>query len=358
MSRNYFLELASRHPRLPIGTDLMLHRQPDPATVLLDGRRLATVIAAAAQTYGTPLALPIMDLKLEKAWLLSLLDVPPAAVDAHHFAADPGAAALTQVQARLRSDPPPPRVTAQLAALRHLADTTPLYPVGMSIGPFSLATKLLADPITPIYLAGTGATAGEEPEVALLERALVLSLAIVEHSVQLQIAAGARAMFIAEPAANRVFFSPKQLETGTDIFERFALAPNRAVARRLKSHDVDLLFHCCGEITDRMLADFCSLRPAVLSLGSSRRLWEDAARVPKDIVLYGNLPSKHFYSDQLTPPDSVGRMADELAARMRATGHPFILGTECDTLHVAGGGDRICEKVHRMLNLIPPLPAP
>jgi hypothetical protein len=75
-----------------------------------------------------------------------------------------------------------------------------------------------------------------------------------------------------------------------------------------------------------------------------------------DIVLYGNLPSKRIYSNQLTPPESVRLMADELEAKMRATGHPFILGTECDTLHVPGCGDIICGKIHRMLNLIPPLP--
>jgi hypothetical protein len=31
--------------------------------------------------------------------------------------------------------------------------------------------------------------------------------------------------------------------------------------------------------------------PVILSLGSSRVLWEDAQLVPKHVVLYGNLPS-------------------------------------------------------------------
>ncbi len=357
MSRAYFLELAARNLRMPIGADLVLHQHPDPAAILVDGPRLGDVIAEAAVSFGTPLAFPIMDLKLEKAWLLSLLGVPAAEADSHHFSTDPGAEAVARLSAGLQSQPPPPRVTANLAALRHVATKTPLYPVGMSIGPFSLATKLLADPIMPVYLAGAGATAAEDPEVALVERALGLARVIVLHSITLQLAEGAKAVFIAEPAANQVFFSPKQLETGTDIFERYVLAPNREIGRLLETRDADLLFHCCGEITGRMLTDFCSLRPAMLSLGSSRNLWEDAALVPRDIVLYGNLPSKRFYSDQLTPPESVGRMADDLEAKMRATGHPFILGTECDTLHVEGCGDIICNKLHRMLNLIPPLPS-
>jgi len=349
MSRDYILTLAKRHLRMPIGADLILHQQVDPEAILLDGERLGKVVAEAAEAFGTPLAFPIMDLKLEKQWMLSLMDLPSEEADTHHFTEAPGAAVIARVRERLEAEPPPARVAAQLASLRHLAGATSLYPVGMSIGPFSLASKLLADPITPVYLAGTGADAVEEPEVALLEAALALALAVITRSVKLQMDAGARAIFIAEPAANQVFFSPKQLDAGSDIFERYALAPNRVVAGLLAEREVDHLFHCCGEISDGMLAGFASLHPALLSLGSSRRLWEDAARVSPDIVLYGNLPSKRFYSDELTTPDSVAAMADDIEARMMATGHPFILGTECDTLHVPGCGETICSKIHRMI---------
>jgi uroporphyrinogen-III decarboxylase len=307
------------------------------------------VIEEAAGRFGTPLAFPVMDLKLEKRWLLSALGVEAEGIDTHHFTEAPGAAARARLERRLEQEPPPARVQAQLEAIGHIVRKTDLYPVGMSIGPFSLASKLLADPITPVFLAGTGATAADEPEVALLDDALALARAVVLRSVLLQIEAGARAVFIAEPAANQVFFSPRQLEAGADVFERYALAPNREVAALLAARGVDHLFHCCGEITDGMLDGFCRLHPVLLSLGSSRRLWEDAARVPRDIVLYGNLPSKRFYSDDLTPLDTVATMADDLAERMAATGHPFILGTECDTLHVPGCGDIICGKVERML---------
>jgi hypothetical protein len=98
-----------------------------------------------------------------------------------------------------------------------------------------------------------------------------------------------------------------------------------------------------------MLDGFCGLHPAVLSLGSSRRLWEDAARVPSDVVLYGNLPSKLFYSDEAMPESRVAELAHALAGRMRECGHPFILGTECDTLHVEGASATIRAKVARML---------
>jgi hypothetical protein len=353
MSSDYFLDLAARRLRMPVGADLILNARPDAAAIQLDGQRLGEVVAEAARVFETPLAFPVMDLKLEKAWLLGLHGISAQEVDSFHFTEAPDLARVTFLKDRLRDTPPPARVAANVAALRHVAEETDLHPVGMSIGPFSLATKLLADPITPVFLAGNGDTAADEPEVALLETALELSLAVVQRSIELQLAAGARAVFIAEPAANLVFFSPKQLEAGADIFERYALAPNRAVAAQLAAAGVDLVFHCCGELIDDMVRGFCTLRPVMLSLGSSRRLWEDAAIVPKDIVLYGNLPSKQFYSDQLIPLDAVAGLADELAAKMAATGHPFVLGTECDTLHVPGTGDTILQKVLRMLEPAP-----
>jgi hypothetical protein len=54
----------------------------------------------------------------------------------------------------------------------------------MTIGPFSLMTTLLADPISAVYLASTGATADDEPAVALLDIALELSIRAVERSLR------------------------------------------------------------------------------------------------------------------------------------------------------------------------------
>lgn len=354
MSRSFYLDLAAQHHRLPIAVDLVLRGHPDHEAIVLDGVRLGRVLEEAAKQFGTPLAFPLMDLKLEKATLLPLFDVPADEIETFHFNTAPALAAIEAFEHALAKAPPSPRVAANLGSIRHLAQNTSLVPVGMSIGPFSLATKLLADPITPVYLAGDGVPAADEPEVALLEAALRIALATVQHSIRAQIDAGARAIFIAEPAANKVFFSPKQMAAGSDVFNRFALAPNRAIATALATRNVDLLFHCCGELTDPMIEGFCALRPALLSLGSSRHLWEDAARVPKDIVLYGNLPSKQFYSDTQLPLEQLGALATELMERMQASGHPFILGTECDTLHVDGCADTIRAKVAHLLRIPPP----
>jgi uroporphyrinogen-III decarboxylase len=138
------------------------------------------------------------------------------------------------------------------------------------------------------------------------------------------------------------------MEAGSDVFDRYVVAPNRRIRDLLGSLGADLFFHCCGEVTERMVRAFAGLDPAILSLGSSRKLWEDAALVPPSTVLYGNLPSKKFLLDEL-PREEVRKLARELLARMRAAGRPFILGSECDVLSVPGYHDVILEKVTAFL---------
>jgi hypothetical protein len=92
------------------------------------------------------------------------------------------------------------------------------------------------------------------------------------------------------------------------------------------------------------------LLPTVLSLGSSRRLWEDARLVPDNIVLYGNLPTKSFYSDAAMPVEKVEALTRDLAGKMRSAGHPHILGSECDVLHVPDAAATIRRKVDAMLS--------
>jgi len=348
MDRSFYLNLARRGLRMPIGTDLLLHEQADPERAARDGRALGRVVEAAARKYGTPLAFGHMDLMREKTALLALLDIPPAQIPTYHFEGPPGAEAVETVRSRIEG-PLHPALQAHVDSIGYVAAHTDLVPIGMSIGPFSLMTKLLADPITPIYLAGSGATAAEDEDVAAVEGLLELSLLMVRRTVGAQLAAGAKAIFIAEPAANVVYLSPKQLAAGADIFERYVTAYNRQIKALLASHGAELIFHCCGELVDGMVQAFGSLDPALLSLGSSRKLWEDARLVPERVVLYGNLPTKHFYSDAMVSQDDVARMTCQLLARMQATGHPFILGSECDVLHVPEHAATIREKVDIMV---------
>jgi len=340
MNRSYYLDLAAAGLRMPIGTHLVLHEHADHEAIMLDGPRLGTVVEEAARRFRAPMAIPVMDLKLEKEALLASHGVEAGEIDAFHFAEAP-----TQDWQVATT----PRQAATCESIRQIAKNGEFIPVGMGIGPFSLMTKLVSDPITPVFLAGTGATADEEPEVQLVERILELSMNAILPYLKAQIAAGAKAIILCEPAANKVYFSPIQLAESYELFDRYVMQPNRKIKELLDASGVDLIFHDCGELEDEMVRRFTTLDPAMMSLGSSRMLWEDAALVSKTTVLYGNLPTKKFYSDALVSVADVKRLADELNQKMRATGHPFILGSECDVLSVPGAEETIKAKVEAFL---------
>jgi len=286
---------------------------------------------------------------IEKAALARILGISDADANTFHFLEVPGADVLAQIDEGIKGEQVP-RMVATREAVSYIANNTDLLPVGMSIGPFSLMTKLIGDPITPIYMAGTGVTAEEEPEVAMVVAVQEVALRIIEWSLRGQAAAGAKAVFVCEPAANLAYFSPNQLAEGSDVFERFVMQPNLRVKALLDELGVDLIFHDCGELIDDMVKEFPRLKPAVLSLGSSRVLWEDAKLLPKDIVLFGNLPTKRFYSDELVTVEQAKQLACELVHKMKEVGHPFILGSECDVLSVPGSEEKIRSKVEAFLS--------
>jgi len=349
LAADHFRALAADGLRTPIGTDLVLQERPDPEAVRLDGRRLADVVREAADRYRTPLAIPLMDLRLEKADLLRRVRPDVAEPDTFHFDAPPSDADL----GRARDGGGAvflPAHRAHLDAIAAVAARPGLTPLGMAIGPFSLATKLLADPIAAVALAGRGTLPEDEPLVAAFERALALAELAVHRSLRAQLEAGAAAVIVCEPAASALFVSPRQIASGSTVFNRFVIEPLLRARAVLDGGGTDLVLHDCGELTTAMVAALASrVRPAVLSLGGSRRLWEDAAVVPRDVVLFGNLPTKHFHSDETLPIAAVRSMTRELVARMREGGHPFILGSECDVLHVPGAGETIRRKVEAML---------
>lgn len=334
MRRKYYVELAEAGLGFPIGADLVLKEYPDHEKILRDGVRLGRVVAEAAWRFNTPLAMPVMDLMLEKALILRALGgVAESEIPTWHFSGCPTEGEVAGIR-RSIAGPLSERLQANVDAVRYIAEHTDLLPVGMSIGPFSLMTRLMADPITPVYLAGAGAN--DEPEVKTVETILEIAVETILRSLDAQARAGAQAFFIAEPAANRAYVSPRQMAEGSDVFERMVLKNLRRIKDAASRAGADLMLHCCGEMTPEMLKELAGLRPSVLSLGSSRKLWEDAHLIPKDVVIYGNLPSKKFFSDELISLDEVRRMARESITLMRETGHPYILGTECDVLSVPG----------------------
>jgi hypothetical protein len=346
VDQGLFLELARRGQRFPIAADLTLHEQAEPEKARRDAAMLGRVIAESAKRWGCPLGLPLMDLRLEKADIVRGLGVPEEEAEAFHFAERPPES--------LPERPFPEAQAAAIGAIRWIRAHTALVPCGIAIGPFSLLTRLLADPITPLALLARGGDGREDPGIEVAQRARQLAAETVERSVGAQLEAGAEVIIICEPSASTAYLSPRQMRAGGGLFEEFVLAPNRRLRDRIREAGALLFFHNCGELTDAMVAAFAAdLHPEVLSLGSSRDLAADAALVPEDVVLYGNLPTRRFYSDSAMPVAEVGRLTGELVARMRAKGHAHIPGSECDVLHVEGAAETIGVKLAEFMKAEP-----
>lgn len=348
MDRNRFIDLARKDIRVPIGVDMILHKYPDVEAILDNGERMGKILLEAAEFYKSPIVMPHMDLMLEKDHLLALMGVPAADRPAYHFKGCPPADMVAKFKAGI-TGPLGKRMEARNEAIRHVATHSALVPMGIAIGPFSLMTKLLSDPITPIFLSGSGISGEEDEEVKAVEVCLELALAVVLRAIESQLDAGAKTIVLAEPAANTVYLSPNQIDQGADIYERFVLTPNMVIRQLIAARGASLIFHDCGELTSSMIKKLNTLHPEVFSFGSPVKLWEAADLVSKDTVLYGNLPSKKFMSDSLITAEQVQEMSRDLAARMRDKGHPFMLGTECDVLCVHEARDVIDRKVHAFL---------
>lgn len=344
MDRSFYLNLAATGKRLPVATHLVLHEKKDPDAILLDGKRLAEVMLETARRFDSPLALPIMDLTLEKDIMLRTMGVPASDIPTYHFDALPAASVAAKVASMnvLSS----PRIKASCDSLSAIAkDGGKEIPVGMSIGPFSLLTKLLKDPIIPIYTAGTGIGAEDDEDVALLQALLALCEKTIHAYCLAQIEAGAKAVFVCEPAANLVFFSPNQLKEGSPVFQDYVINPNLRLKALFNAHKVDLIFHDCGSLTPEMISSFAVLDPAIISFGSPVNLWDAEPLVPKTTVLYGNLPTKKFYSDEEVPLSGIPNMVCEIEDKLKASGHPYIIGSECDILSMPGYEKTIMAKV-------------
>lgn len=347
MDKSFYTDLARDGRRLPIITHMVLHEKEDPEAILRDGERLAAVMLEAAERFNNPMALPVMDLTLEKDILLQTMGVPANETSAFHFGAAPDPKRYAKVTADV-DVLTHPRIKANCQALSILRDGGKVVPVGMSIGPFSLLTKLLKDPITAIYAAGAGVAPEDDDDVATLHAILELAETIVHANCAAQIKAGARAIFLCEPAANLVFFSPKQIRKGSTVYDEFVIEPNLRLKKLLDDADTDLLFHDCGELIPEMITSFGKLNPKLISFGSTVKLWEAEPYVAKDVVIFGNLPTKNFYSDADVPLNGIEGQVAEIEDRLRPTGHPFIVSSECDVLSMPGYEETIMAKVNAM----------
>ena len=277
---------------MPIGADLTMHEEREPEKVRTDGARLGRVIERTARRWGTPLAVPLMDLRLEKTDLLALAGIAAAAAETFQFKAPLTEAELTT----LCGEQTVPFCAGSLArdeALAYIRTKPDLVAVGMAIGPFSLTTRLLADPITATAMAGKGVEAEDSDEVraalAVPARGGSGGSAFGPESDS---ARRAGHHDLRAGGVHRVHFAAAD-EGGSNLFERLVMEPNLRLKAALDEAGCDLIFHDCGELIDPMVEAFAHrLHPVMLSFGSSRKLWEDARLVPADVVLYGNLPTR------------------------------------------------------------------
>jgi len=326
---------------MPLATGFILAEDPDPEEIRRSGLKLADLMQESCQRFETPLAVPIMDLSLEKHALCALLGINKEQEARFHFETKPNVSELLAkfdplLHCYLR---------ANIEAIASLAGADHYIAAGMSIGPFSLMTKLIADPITPVYLAGMGM---RDESVIVCDEVLALSMGLVKKYIAAQLDAGAKIIVLAEPAANMVYLSPKQIDEGSNVYKRYILENLLELHSIMKAKGAGLFLHCCGDLSADMLKGLAGLEPLVLSLGSSRVLWEDEEYIASGTIIYGNLPSKKFFSNTELTVEDVYTLSLELLSQMERTRHDFILGTECDLLSVPGCHQVIADKIDAM----------
>ncbi len=335
---------------MAFGADLVIKSKENHDQILKDGKELGKCIIEATEKYSAPLALPYMDLKIEKEDMLNLLEIPPKEIEKFHFESGIDDDYLEKLKASIDASPTE-RMKATCDAIHYVGANSDYLPMGMCIGPFSLYTKLVSEPITPVFMKSMGVEGDTDQSVKDLDIVLEMALLVIERWIKMQIEAGAKAVCVCEPAANSVYISPDILtENAEDIYDRLVINANKRLCKIMAEHDVDLILHNCGELTDIMVKKMCKLDPAVLSLGSSRVLWEDAKLIPDNIVIFGNLPTKQFFLDDTMTKEKVKVLTEELDNKMKDTGHPFVLASECDILYVEGYVDSILSKVDIMLD--------
>ena len=149
MESSVYLQIAEEGLCMPLATNMVLHEGASEADIeraLSNGDELGRVLVRAARRFGAPLAIPHMDLKLEKELLLRGLRLGPGSAPAFHFKQTP-TASEAQAMITALAEPLPSALQAQVDAVSFVVGSAPeLVPCAMTIGPFSLMTTLLEDP--------------------------------------------------------------------------------------------------------------------------------------------------------------------------------------------------------------------
>ena len=138
--------------------------------------------------------------------------------------------------------------------------------------------------------------------------------------VELLISSGAQIICILEPSA---------MMLGVDHFEQFSMQYVQTISEVCKSSGVELVYHICGN-TMHLVEKMCEAGVDALSLDSAEagvNLTEVAERIPKDVVIIGNISP--IGSILTGKQDNVRKEVGELLKAMQPYPN-FILSTGCD----------------------------
>ena len=163
----------------PVGTDLIMHEEPAPEKIRNDGAALGRVIEKSRSMLAHSVG--------------GSADGPApgdmTSAGSRRSARGPGrhvslsAAPLDDAALRRLTSEQPGTIcagsTARNRALAYVHTVPDLVAVGMAIGPFSLATRLMADPISAGAMAGSGVEESESDEVRLLWQCIRIAEAAV-----------------------------------------------------------------------------------------------------------------------------------------------------------------------------------
>jgi uroporphyrinogen-III decarboxylase len=212
-----------------------LHLDENPDAIRLAGDQLGQLIAANARRHHSPLAVPFLDLTIEKNIILEQLNLP---LD-HQFHDPLPDETVHDLCHRLQTTPTG-RWKANLDAIAYIAQHTDLTPVGLSTGSFTVMTQLVADAKASVRQADKAS-----PAIELVEQMLDLALRVNIRVIASQLSVGAKVILICEPAVAQDYLLPV-------TFERYVLAPHRHINEIVNAAGAELIVHATGELTPEM----------------------------------------------------------------------------------------------------------
>ena len=221
-----------------------IHLDANPDAIPLDGNHLGQLIAKNAHQHHSKLAVPFLDLTIEKNIILEQLKLP---LD-HQFHNPLPYETVHDLCHRLQTAPTG-RWKATVDAIAYIAQHTELTPVGLSTGPFTVMTQLVADAKAAVQQAGHGISAQDSPAVNLTEQMLDLALRVCIRVIASQLGAGAKVIIVCEPAVDQDCLQPV-------TFERYVLAPHRHIKEILNAAGAELIVHAPGKLTPEMRKAF------------------------------------------------------------------------------------------------------